>query len=144
MRWTDHLDPSDEALAALRGGVTRLADCGVHWDAVIITPLARGLAALDILGLGLDDGHMVIADRNRQELAVLVPAGSGALGGGAPQGVRLLSTGSWLLVPDMHPGSWAASWLSGPYRGETIYVEVAPLLAAVTAADAERLDGARC
>jgi hypothetical protein len=69
MRWTGHLDPSAEALRALRGGMTRLVDCGVHWDAVIIAPLARGLAALDMLGLGLDDGHMVIADRNRQELA---------------------------------------------------------------------------
>ncbi|QKV97120.1 hypothetical protein HUT19_40090 [Streptomyces sp. NA02950] len=95
-------------------GATRLVACGGGRDAVVISPLQRGLAALDGLDLPVEDGLSVLADHMRQELIVLVEDGSAPLWADV-QGVRVLSLGSWLLVPTPGgDGSLAAAWLSPP------------------------------
>ncbi|MEU6055924.1 hypothetical protein ABZ829_36535 [Streptomyces xanthochromogenes] len=109
--------PDDNTLAHLRGagiGATRFVACGGGRDAVVISPLQRGLAALDALGVPVEDGHSVLADHSRQELIVVVDDGWAHLWEGAP-GVRVLSLGAWLLVPvPGTEGSFAAHWLSPP------------------------------
>ncbi|MYT20275.1 hypothetical protein GTW69_08225 [Streptomyces sp. SID7760] len=82
----------------------------------MISPLQRGLAALDALGVPVEDGHSVLADHSRQELIVVVEDGWVHLWEDVP-GVRVLSLGSWLLVPVPGTvGSFAAHWLSCPAR----------------------------
>jgi hypothetical protein len=109
--------PDDHTLARLRGagtGSTRFVACGGGRDAVVISPLQRGLAALDFLGVPVEDGHSVLADHSRQELIVVVEDGWAHLWEDVP-GVRVLSLGSWLLVPVPGiEGSYAAHWLSLP------------------------------
>ncbi|MFF0487240.1 hypothetical protein [Streptomyces sp. NPDC004435] len=111
--------PDDNTLARLRGagiGSTWFIACGGGRDAVVISPLQRGLAALDELGVPVEDGHSVLADHSRQELIVVVEDGWAHLWEDVP-GVRVLSLGSWLLVPAPGTeGSFAAHWLSCPAR----------------------------
>lgn len=95
---------------------TELVRCGVGWDAVVIAPLERGLAALDVLDVPVEAGFPVLADYFRRELVVQVEVGAAQCLRGVP-GIRLLSAGSWLLVPvsrlQCHS---AATWLSS--RGD--------------------------
>ena len=93
---------------------TKLVACK-GWDAIVVSPLRRGLAALDALALPRDGGYPVLADYVRQELVVQVPAGTGHRCD--VPGTRVLSTGSWLLVPTERPGSIAATWLSKSHSG---------------------------
>ncbi|MDH6624656.1 hypothetical protein M2271_002460 [Streptomyces sp. LBL] len=113
------LVPDDNTLAHLRTaspGATRFVQCGGGRDAVVISPLQRGLAALDALDLPVEDGYSVFADPSRQELIVVVDEGWVHLWEDTP-GVRVLSLSSWLLLPA--PGgdsSYSAHWLSRPAR----------------------------
>ncbi|MFF4647483.1 hypothetical protein [Streptomyces sp. NPDC001389] len=117
--WAALHSPDDNTLARLRGvgpGGTRFASCGGGRDAVVISPLRRGLAALDALGLPVEDGFSVLADHSRQELIVVVEDGWAHLWEDAP-GLRVLTLGAWLLVPVPNTdGSYAAHWLSRPAR----------------------------
>ncbi|MGD6765973.1 hypothetical protein ACOKM5_44330 [Streptomyces sp. BH097] len=115
--WGGLLDLGSSTFDELRtagSGATRLVQCGGGRDAVVITPLQRGLAALDRLGLQVEDGYSVIADHIRQELIVLIASGTTS-DWDDTQGVRVLSHGHWLLVPQPGgDGSLAAAWLSRP------------------------------
>ncbi|MFH8986389.1 hypothetical protein [Streptomyces varsoviensis] len=113
------------------------------WEALAVAPLARGLAALDCLGLPLDGGFPVIADHGRCELIVLVEEGApGPLA--ELQGVRVLRSGtSFLLVPFGEVGGYHAAWLSRPTSGRARYVDPSALRDAVLAAEAERAEHAR-
>ncbi|MER7316256.1 hypothetical protein [Streptomyces halstedii] len=113
------------------------------WEALAIAPLARGLAALDCLGVPLDAGFPVIADHSRSELIVLVEAGAaGPLG--ELQGVRALRAGTtFLLVPFGPQGAYHAAWLSRPTAGMARYVDPAALRDAVLVAEAERAEHSR-
>ncbi|MEV0281301.1 hypothetical protein AB0I22_33635 [Streptomyces sp. NPDC050610] len=74
--WSSLAQPdarTHDALLAAREHATRLVACG---DAVVVAPLERSLAALDLLSLRRTTGHPVVADYWRHELIVLVPAGS--------------------------------------------------------------------
>ncbi|MER7817416.1 hypothetical protein [Streptomyces sp. NPDC096153] len=142
--WAALVDLDADALAELRTGGSQLVECGVRWDAVVISPLARGLAALDVLGLPRDAGHPVIADYSRHELIVQVPAGAAFYGGAHIQGIRTLSRGTWLLVPAGPTGSYAAAWLSAPTRHGARYVDPARLREAVHVADEQRVTDAPC
>jgi hypothetical protein len=95
---------------------TALRQCDAQWDAVVIPPLPRGLATLDILGLGLGDGYCVHADYLRRELIVQTLVGTARACADVP-GVRVLPRGSWLLIAAEPPGTPAAAWLSGPAHG---------------------------
>ncbi|WP_086708920.1 hypothetical protein [Streptomyces antimycoticus] len=115
--WAALLDLDTNTHARLRdagSGATRFVQCGDGRDAVVITPLQRGLAALDALRLPVEHGHAVLADHSRQELIVIVEEGWTHLWEEA-RGVRVLSCGDWLLVPTPgFDGSYAATWLSRP------------------------------
>ncbi|GAA3372026.1 hypothetical protein GCM10017744_101840 [Streptomyces antimycoticus] len=113
--------------------VTRLVDCGLEWDAVIITPLERGLAALTRLGLPMDRGYPVLADYVRQELIVHVPAGTARRC--TAQGIRSLTTGSWLLMPTSQRGSSSATWLSPPHPTRPQFVDPGELSDALRQVD---------
>lgn len=117
--WGDLLNPDDTTLGRLRSGgpgSTRLILCGGGRDAVVISPLQRGLAALDALELPVEDGYSILADHARQELIVVVEDGWAHLWEATP-GVRVLSLGSWLLVPAPGgEGAYSACWLSRPAR----------------------------
>ncbi|MFF3460436.1 hypothetical protein ACFYXH_40400 [Streptomyces sp. NPDC002730] len=137
--WAALLVPDDNTLARLRAarsGATRFVQCGGGRDAVVISPLQRGLAALDALTLPVEDGHTVLADHSRQELIVVVEDGWMHLWEEIP-GVRVLSLGAWLLVPvPGSDGSFAATWLSrptqdvpAPWRDQ----ETEPILAGMSA-----------
>ncbi|WP_138967893.1 hypothetical protein [Streptomyces sp. YIM 121038] len=114
--WGALLEPDARTYERLRRAsraATRLVRCGGGRDAVVIAPLRRGLAALDAMNLPVLDGYSVLADHLRQELIVLVASGQ-ANWAGVP-GVRVLSCGSWLLVPACGTdGSLASAWLSPP------------------------------
>ncbi|MGW7268258.1 hypothetical protein [Streptomyces sp. NPDC054842] len=114
--WGGLLDPGTPTFNDLRNagpGSTRLVQCGGGREAVVIAPLQRGLAALDELGLPVEDGYSVLADYIRQELIVLTEGGT-APDWDQTQGVRILSD-AWLLVPQPGAdGSLAAAWLSRP------------------------------
>ncbi|NUH42870.1 hypothetical protein HUF15_40325 [Streptomyces samsunensis] len=98
----------------IRGGDrTRWAACGCAWDAVAITPIQLGLDALVAMRLGTESGYRVLADQIRGVLYILVPPGTGAAAIGLP-GVRVLSTGSQLLIPVTEHGTPAAHWISPP------------------------------
>ncbi|MFI1890481.1 hypothetical protein [Streptomyces jumonjinensis] len=142
-RWGQFLDVGPEQHAALKHGSYRLAACGAGWDVIVVAPLVLGLAALDVLGLVPGTGHGVVADRSRRELLVLVPPGTALpADGGVPEGVRLLSRGSWVALPCGLLGTWAASWVGGPVLGEVRHVDAGALMRAVSAADADRSAGA--
>src|SRR4051812_11786257 len=116
--WAALLVPDTTTLARLRDagpGATRFVQCGNSgWDAVVIAPQQRGLAALDALGLPVKDGYSVLADHSRQELIVIVDDGWRHLWAEAA-GVRVLPPGAWLLLPSPgFDGSYAATWLSRP------------------------------
>ncbi|OEV13751.1 hypothetical protein AN218_02125 [Streptomyces nanshensis] len=123
-----------------RASAIRLAACGREWDALVITPLARGLAALDVLNVPTDGGYPVLADHTHQQLIVLVPPGTAHAGGALP-GVRVLTRGSWLLVPRGDLGCYLAVWLSSP-GPERRFVDAKALRAAVSTVDAEQGSGA--
>ncbi|MGW7064852.1 hypothetical protein ACWGHM_41060 [Streptomyces sp. NPDC054904] len=149
-RWADFLTPDDETLDRLRHagrGATSLVAVGTPWDtvggqweALAIASVERGLAALDVLDLPLDGGHPVFADHARNELIVLVPAGTAVEG---PQGVRALTPGTFLVVPHGPSGGFVAAWLSRPTRGGARYVDSARLCEAVLVAEARRGEHAR-
>ncbi|MGA4980018.1 hypothetical protein [Streptomyces cinereoruber] len=152
--WAQLLNPDERTLDRLRRAgrdATSLVAVGTAWDtvregweALAIAPLERGLAALDELGLDLDGEHPVIADYGRSELLVLVPEGTAARAvDGGPQGVRALTAGSWLLVPNGPTGVYVAAWLSRPTRFHSRYVDSSRLCAAVLAAEARRGEHAR-
>lgn len=117
--WSDLLSPDDDLHARLRAGsadATRLVQCGPDRDAVVITPLHRGLAALDTMGLPVTDGHSIIVDYLRHKLTVLVADGRTAHWEGI-LGVRMLSRDDYLLVPKQgRDGSLTSAWLSRPCR----------------------------
>lgn len=89
--WSAPVEP-EEAAWSSSPYATRLVDCGVEWDAIVVAPLHRGLAALTLLGLPVDHGYVVLADYVRQELIAHVRAGT-AHRCTAP-GTRSLTTGS--------------------------------------------------
>ncbi|MFD7338756.1 hypothetical protein ACFV98_22510 [Streptomyces violascens] len=115
--WAAMLVPDDHILARLRSaghGATRFVRCSGGRDAVVISPLQRGLSALDALGLPVEDGHAVLVDRSRHELIVIVDDGWMHVWDEVP-GARVLPFGAWLLVPAHGcDGSLAAHWLSRP------------------------------
>jgi hypothetical protein len=143
--WAQLLAPDEQAVQRMRYAsdqATTLAACGVSWDAVVVAPLQRGLAALDVLGLPVDGGYPVLADYTRCELIAQVTAGTGAACADLP-GVRVLARGAWLLVPTGPHGAYCASWLSAPDPFAERYVDALALRTAVLAADAGRAELAR-
>lgn len=105
-------DPGHRTLWAPSTCATRLVPCGQQWDAVAVRPLRRGLRVLDLIGLPLDAGYPVLADYLRAELYVMVAPGTGA--DLREPHTRVLSAGSWLLLPHHAHGSASALWLSTP------------------------------
>jgi hypothetical protein len=143
--WADLIEPDPQTRERLRRATDRattLAACGVRWDAVVIAPLQRGLAALDVLGLPTGGGYRVLADYTRHELIALVPAGTGTACTSVP-GIRVLTRGTWLLIPTGPHGARCAVWLSPPHPDTAQYVDALALRKAVLAADAERAEPAR-
>jgi hypothetical protein len=92
---------------------TRWAACGQAWDAVAIAPISRGLDALAALRISPRRGYPVLADYVSNQLYVMVPPGTGGAAAGLP-GVRVLSVGHQLLLPDTPFGTAAAHWVSPP------------------------------
>jgi hypothetical protein len=80
---------------------------------VVAVELGRGLEVLDALCLGLHQGYPVLADYLTNRLYVMVEPGAGAVCRNLP-GVRVLSTGSQVLVPVSGAGTAAAHWVSAP------------------------------
>ncbi|CAL9677795.1 hypothetical protein SUDANB105_08106 (plasmid) [Streptomyces sp. enrichment culture] len=119
--WHRLAQPSDRIRAQwVRGGErTRWAACGQNWDAVAITPIALGLDALVALRISPRRGYPVLADHLRDQLYVLVPPGTGRAAAGLP-GVRVLSDGHQLLVPQTAYGTPAAYWISPPRDGSPL------------------------
>ncbi|MEH0424742.1 hypothetical protein [Streptomyces sp. B21-083] len=151
--WAALLDLDSDTYARLRyagRSATDMVAVGQAWDtvpegweALAVAPLARGLAALDCLGVPLDAGFPVIADHGRSELIVLVEAG-GAHPLAELQGVRVLRRGtSFLLVPFGPQGGYNAAWLSRPTQGMARYVDPSALRDAVLVAEAERSEHSR-
>ncbi|MGW5851977.1 hypothetical protein ACWFQ8_29205 [Streptomyces sp. NPDC055254] len=145
--WGSLLNPDEATLDRLRRSPAHaLVSVGAAWDtvgggweALVVAPMERGLAALDALDLPLDGGHPVIADHARNELIALVPGGTADRAAAAgPQGVRSLAAGSYLVVPRGPSGSFVAAWLSRPTGGAARYVDAFHLCAAVLDADARR------
>ena len=150
-RWADLLHPSEALLGPLKCADQQsvsLIRVGTAWDtvtarweAITITPLERGLAALDALAVPLDGEHPVFADYLRSELIVLVPEGEAAAAVNAHsglQGVRALTTSTWLVVPHGPHGGWAAAWLNRPTPYKTRYVDPARLCETVLTAETAR------
>ncbi|MFD8597711.1 hypothetical protein ACFV1L_22175 [Kitasatospora sp. NPDC059646] len=141
--WTARLHPDEvlvhEARYSLPSSTTELAACGLEWDAVAVTPLERGLSALDVLGLPVDAGVPVLADYVRGELVVLVAPGTGGAAADVP-GVRVLAAGAWLLLPVRGQGAMAAAWLSAPDPQRPKYGDVTALREALLRTDADRVD----
>ncbi|WP_331720106.1 hypothetical protein OG762_51660 (plasmid) [Streptomyces sp. NBC_01136] len=137
-KWTAFVAPDDATVAELRfaeNSAMRFAACGIQWDAVVIAPLERGLAALDALDLPQDEGHPVFADYYKQELIVQVRAGTAVDQFEDVQGVRPLSRGGWLMVPAKGVGTPYAAWISRPTRFGVRYVDAARLREALLTAD---------
>jgi hypothetical protein len=88
-------------------------ECGRSWDAIAISPITPGLDALAAMHLGVRSGYPVLADLVRDIVYVLVPPGTGSTATGLP-GVRMLSTGTQLLLPATDHGTPAAHWISPP------------------------------
>jgi hypothetical protein len=112
--WSSKSDPAAQVRELwLRADCrTDWAPCGREWDAVAVQ-LQHGLKALDALRLGLRRGYPVLADYLTNRLYVMVDPGTGAVCRDVP-GVRVLSTGSQVLVPVSGAGSAAAHWVSTP------------------------------
>ncbi|MCX4886033.1 hypothetical protein [Streptomyces sp. NBC_00847] len=112
--WSSKADPDGRVRERWRraGCRTDWAHCGREWDAVAVE-LQRGLDALDALGLGLNRGYPVLADYLSNRLYVMVEPGTGHVCRDVP-GVRVLSTGSQVLVPVSGAGTIAAHWVSPP------------------------------
>jgi hypothetical protein len=142
--WSALVEPDEqivhESQYMATSSAAELTECGLTWDAVVVAPLQRGLLALDALAVPVDAGLPVLADFTRYELVVLVEPGTGRAVAGLP-GVRVLSQGSWLLVPTRGQGELAAVWLSGP--GEAGYVEASALREALLRVDVERVEQGR-
>ncbi|MFF4392947.1 hypothetical protein ACFY0G_40435 [Streptomyces sp. NPDC001552] len=145
--WASFLNPDEATLDRLqRSPAYVLVSVGTAWDtvgdgweALVVAPMERGLAALDALDLPLDCGHPVIADHARNELIALVPGGTADRAAAAgPQGVRPLAAGAYLVVPHGPSGAFVAAWLSRPTIGAARYVDAFHLCAAVLDADARR------
>ncbi|MEV6425033.1 hypothetical protein [Streptomyces sp. NPDC051662] len=121
--WHRLAQPSDRLRAQwVRGDDhTRWAACGRTWDAVAITPIARGLDALVALRISPRRGYPVLADYVRDQLYVMVPPGTGGTAAGLP-GVRVLSDGYQLLVPDTAHGTPTAHWVSPPRDSSPVLV----------------------
>ncbi|MEV6048798.1 hypothetical protein [Streptomyces xanthochromogenes] len=97
-----------------QSGRTDWMACGVTWDAVSISPMPVGLAALSAARTDPRGGYMVLADHVKNVLYVLVPPGTGNACEGIV-GVRVLSRGYQLLVPERPEHSTiAADWISHP------------------------------
>ncbi|GAB2717702.1 hypothetical protein [Kitasatospora kifunensis] len=139
--WAALRKPDDWTVHRMRHACEHLVvltPCGRDWDAIVVAPLDRGLAALDTLDLPLDAGYAVLADYSRRELVVLAAVGTADSLRDLP-GVRVLSAGSWLLLP--HQPSqchYSATWLSG--RGEycSAFLNPAELRDALLDTDAQR------
>ncbi|WP_328974028.1 hypothetical protein [Streptomyces sp. NBC_00239] len=112
--WSSKADPDGRVRERWRRADCRTdwAHCGREWDAVAVE-LQRGLDALDALGLGLRQGYPVLADYLSNRLYVMVDPGTGHVCRDVP-GVRVLSTGSQVLVPVSGAGTIAAHWVSPP------------------------------
>ncbi|MFI5867750.1 hypothetical protein [Streptomyces sp. NPDC051546] len=145
--WASLLNPDEATLDRLRVSPAHVLlsvgsawdTVGGGWEALVVAPLERGLAALDALGLPLEGGHPVIADHARNELIALVPEGTAdRAAAGGPQGVRSLAAGAFLVVPCGPSGAFVAAWLSRPTFGAARYVDAFHLCAAVLDADARR------
>ncbi|GAA1011579.1 hypothetical protein ACFQWA_27835 [Streptomyces thermogriseus] len=110
--WHQFALPSDQTRALWANGRERTwwAECGRDWDAVAISPLALGLEVLDSMRLNPRDGYPVLADYLNGKVYVLVPPGTGHKT--ARKGVRVLTLGSYLLLPQTAHGTMAAYWLS--------------------------------
>ncbi|MEU7153831.1 hypothetical protein AB0B15_38325 [Streptomyces sp. NPDC045456] len=152
-RWASLVNPDRETLArllhagAFATALVAVGDpwdrVGRGWDAVVIAPLARGLAALDVLGLSADEGYPLIADHSRSELIVLCRRGvaAGVFAAG-PQGVRVLTSESYLLVPSGQWGGYPAAWLNRPQTvASARYVDPAELREALLCAEVRRAAG---
>ncbi|WP_137990992.1 hypothetical protein [Streptomyces vilmorinianum] len=139
--WADLLEPDAERRDgwAVCSHPPRLVACGETWDAVVITPLERGLAALDRLSLPREAGYPVLADYIRRQLIVQVPVGT-AHHCDAP-GSRMLSAETWLLVPDDRYGTASATWLSAPGPLSSRLVDAALLCRALRDLDASFRNG---
>ncbi|MFD7169238.1 hypothetical protein [Streptomyces violascens] len=114
--WHDLAQVSDRKRQLWRtgGNHTDWMACGIAWDAVAITPMATGLAALGSTRTGTRCGYLVLADHLRNVLYVLVPPGTGGACDGI-LGVRVLSHGYQLLVPTPPEHSnIVADWVSHP------------------------------
>lgn len=109
---TDHR----RALWLQSDDATRWSPCGISWDALAVTPLALGLSTLADMGLNPAAGYPVLADRVRDVLYILVPAGTAAIAAGGHGSVRALSAGHQLLIPMTEHGTAAAHWISGPHH----------------------------
>lgn len=97
---------------------TRWIPCGKEWDAVAITPIELGLDVLASLRIGPRRGALILADHLRGMLYVMVESGSGDVLAGLP-GVRVLSSGSELLMPATYDDTTAvADLISYPRGGE--------------------------
>ncbi|MCG0284543.1 hypothetical protein [Streptomyces sp. PSAA01] len=121
--WSALVEPEEAARSSWDSSpyATRLVDCGPEWDAIVIAPLQRGLAALTRLSLPIDRGYPVLADYVRQELIVHVPAGTARRC--TAHGTRSLTTGSWPLMPTGQRGSISATWLSPPHPTRPRFVD---------------------
>ncbi|MGW7622520.1 hypothetical protein ACWGLG_43300 [Streptomyces antimycoticus] len=135
--WSGRLEPDQSTRDTWSSSPhsTVLVDCGLglEWDAIVIAPLERGLAALSRLGLPMDRGYPVLADYVRQELIVHVPVGTARRC--TAQGTRSLTTGSWLLVPAGQRGSICATWLSIPHHTRLRFVDPGELSDALRQVD---------
>ncbi|NGN68439.1 hypothetical protein G5C51_31650 [Streptomyces sp. A7024] len=134
-------DPDDEMERRLAGAGpsgTVLAAAGETWDAMVIAPLERGLAALDRLDVPFEAGYGVVADYWRHELIVHVTPHAAATTKPVVQGLRTLSSGSWVLMPTNDDGTWQAACLSRPSTASPRNIDADQLRAAVLEVDAAR------
>jgi hypothetical protein len=130
--WSSKLSVDDQTGKQWARGAdrTRWIPCGWSWDAAAVTPMIWGLQALDGLGLDLLGGYGVLADRLRDTVYVMVPTGTGAPLAEVP-GVRVLSSGRHLLVPQTRHGTYCSHWISEPGRTLRL-VPPDPLAASLT------------
>ncbi|MFJ7271961.1 hypothetical protein ACIQV3_35895 [Streptomyces sp. NPDC099050] len=70
------------------------------------------------MGLNPRSGYLVLADFIHPQLYVLVPPGTGSAAAGLP-GIRILASGSQLLMPATAHGTPSAHWLSPPRENAT-------------------------
>ncbi|WP_141747208.1 hypothetical protein [Streptomyces agglomeratus] len=106
------VDARTRGLWAKGNDSTRWSRCGDAWDALVITPIGLGLAALDRMGADVRRGYPVLADHIRDRLYVMVPADTGHTAQGP--GMRVLSRDQQLLLPCTEHGTAASHWISAP------------------------------